>query len=638
MEPIAVEVPVKLPPIPGPKPVAASVPKPEPKPEPKAEVKPEAPKPDPKPAAPKVVTPPPGKVRWAVTRKQMLVAAVAGCSLVAGVTAVRLMRPSKPELGDTPPVAQPFAAATSPAPPPAVSESPPPTPEPVRPSPRASADPPTNTGYNPTAATQPAKSGTYTPVVPTLPALPTATVERTTPPAEYVAAVGPTAPTAPVTAPLVSPNTAPLVPPVVAPVTPPLVSPNTAPLVLPVVPPVTPPLVPPVTPPLVPPVVAPVTAPLVPPVVAPVTPTTGSDPFRAAGTPGKIDPPGSPSNLVPPIGNGVTVPPVDVTPAGGLAIPQVGPNLVATSGQQPPAAPMIPNPNPTVPLVPPVTTAVPVVPPVVQPMNPAVPVVPPTNPVVPPTNPVIAPIGPSNPATPVVPPIVQPMNPVVPPVVQPMTPIQGSPVVPPIGTNPGVLPPAVGPATPALPGGQPIEYVKPAGTPEVRPVANERPAATSFDVDLYEPRAGDTYDSISREFYNDTRYAAALRAFNANKALQGGVQVEVPPMHVLRKRFPQLTGTTPVPASPPVVRPVGVTGAGGEWAAAGGADPGFRASTNSSYVVPPGGMTLKAVAKLTLGTDQRWADVWELNRQITDPGAVLPAGTEVRLPVGARVP
>jgi hypothetical protein len=49
-------------------------------------------------------------------------------------------------------------------------------------------------------------------------------------------------------------------------------------------------------------------------------------------------------------------------------------------------------------------------------------------------------------------------------------------------------------------------------------------------------------------------------------------------------------------------------------------------------------MTLRAVSRLTLGADTRWAEIWELNRQITRPDEVLPAGTELRLPPDARLP
>ena len=65
---------------------------------------------------------------------------------------------------------------------------------------------------------------------------------------------------------------------------------------------------------------------------------------------------------------------------------------------------------------------------------------------------------------------------------------------------------------------------------------------TTFDVDVYEPKAGDTYLSISQDFYNDRRFAAALQAFNQSVPLQGGRYVSVPPIHILRRKFPSLVG------------------------------------------------------------------------------------------------
>ena len=57
-----------------------------------------------------------------------------------------------------------------------------------------------------------------------------------------------------------------------------------------------------------------------------------------------------------------------------------------------------------------------------------------------------------------------------------------------------------------------IEGSKPIGETDVKPAAAPlRTPSTSYDVDIYQPRATDTYESISRDFYNDAKYAAALR-------------------------------------------------------------------------------------------------------------------------------
>src|SRR5205085_512778 len=158
------------------------------------------------------------------------------------------------------------------------------------------------------------------------------------------------------------------------------------------------------------------------------------------------------------------------------------------------------------------------------------------------------PAAPPNPAASAVPPIQPPAGTV------PTIPLPsgmgntnpGTALVPPVPN--AAAPPKVD--VPPLPGTPPANSANLPRVPDVAPPlgpagAADRPPSTSFDVDLYEPRAGDTYESISREYYNDPRYAAALRAFNNNRPLQGGVQVEVPPMGVLRKKFPQLVGVNP---------------------------------------------------------------------------------------------
>jgi hypothetical protein len=179
-------------------------------------------------------------------------------------------------------------------------------------------------------------------------------------------------------------------------------------------------------------------------------------------------------------------------------------------------------------------------------------------------------------------------------------------------------------------------YTKPSGSPEVQPNVPLTAPKTDFDVDLYEPKLNDSYESISLEFYNDKRYAAALKAHNRNQALTGGRMVEVPPIYILKKKFPGQVGT---------VTPVGGTGgtpsSAPQWAPAGEPStpvPARAAGTSrGTYVVPAGnGMTMLNVAKLTLGSEQRWRDIYDLNPSIRFPGDVLPPGTELKLPSDAR--
>jgi hypothetical protein len=102
------------------------------------------------------------------------------------------------------------------------------------------------------------------------------------------------------------------------------------------------------------------------------------------------------------------------------------------------------------------------------------------------------------------------------------------------------------------PGG--FTLTKQADTPTA--ARSTEPARTDFDVDLHESKAGDTYATISKQHYGDAKYAEALRTFNRNAEL-GRTTVEVPPIYVLRKRYPQLIGR---PASPDTGRDRGT-----EW-------------------------------------------------------------------------
>jgi hypothetical protein len=214
------------------------------------------------------------------------------------------------------------------------------------------------------------------------------------------------------------------------------------------------------------------------------------------------------------------------------------------------------------------------------------------------------------------------------------------PSVTPVPMPPSVLPipdttpkPVVEPPAPGtLP---PMSFVKPTGNteakPEVKPEVPVTLPKTNFDVDLHNPTAGDTYESISQEFYNDRRFAAALKAFNRNLPLQGGRYVEVPPLHILKRKFPtQTSNTVSVGSSglPPAATQT--------WSAPTNptepTPPRATGNDRGTFIVPQGGMTLQDVAKQV---GSHWRDLYDLNRQYT-PDVRIPAGTELKLPASAR--
>jgi hypothetical protein len=100
----------------------------------------------------------------------------------------------------------------------------------------------------------------------------------------------------------------------------------------------------------------------------------------------------------------------------------------------------------------------------------------------------------------------------------------------------------------------------------------------------------------------------------------------VPPIHVLKKRYPNLIGR-PVSTERPA-------GRGAEWVPA--ADGRQADGGAKTYTVPPGGITLKKVAKEAFGDELEWRRVWDLNPKYS-PQEVVPEGTKLVLPSDAKV-
>jgi LysM repeat protein len=203
----------------------------------------------------------------------------------------------------------------------------------------------------------------------------------------------------------------------------------------------------------------------------------------------------------------------------------------------------------------------------------------------------------------------------------------------PSNTTPGnTAPTTPPPADLTATGSTKLEFTKPPSSPTVTPVSGsgsgERVPSTSYDVDIYDPKPGDSYPSIAREFYNDTRYAAALQAYNRNKPIRPADPIEVPPIYILKRMMPAEPGGG-VPAAGPG------SSAPAAWNPSG--TPAARSGGHVLFRVPQGGMSMRAVARWTLGNEQRWTEIYDLNPQ-AKPDEKLPAGTELKLPADARLP
>jgi hypothetical protein len=376
-------------------------------------------------------------------------------------------------------------------------------------------------------------------------------------------------------------------------------------------------------------VYSPPSAPAVPPpgdLFIPLEPREASPPTApptgAGVVPPRFEPIAPPSNLLIPIAGQDKPPALPAAPS----VPAL-PALPAAPGGM--GAPLVPPVAPPGDLVPPVAPPGSLVPPVAPPGNLLPPTAPPSGMGTP--APLLPPVGTGSTLPPVPPPGALDGAPKPPPV-EPLAPPSLLPKVDP----PVLAPPKVEPPVFAPPMGTPAAFTKPAGNSDARPLVPELAPRTSFDVELYEPRQNDSYDSISKEFYNDARFAKALEAFNRAKNPNGSARaVEVPPLHVLRKQYPQLMG-----GAAPVIAPASGTGgastfppppaAGPKWGVVG--DPPAPATPlPRTYRVPAGGATLREIARTVLGSEQKWTELYDLNAW-AQPDRVIPAGTEVKLP------
>ena len=163
------------------------------------------------------------------------------------------------------------------------------------------------------------------------------------------------------------------------------------------------------------------------------------------------------------------------------------------------------------------------------------------------------------------------------------------------------------------------------------PTAPKEPE-TSFDVDVHTVRQGDSYATVSKTYYGDAAFADALRFYDESRPGRTAGTVHVPPVWVLRKRFPNaVRGDTVVtPASTvPAERTATTTSAGADWNAS-------RGTTKTKTYTTSRAMTMREVAKEAFGDELYWNRVWDLNLNLSTD-AVLPQGTRIALPLDAKV-
>jgi nucleoid-associated protein YgaU len=139
----------------------------------------------------------------------------------------------------------------------------------------------------------------------------------------------------------------------------------------------------------------------------------------------------------------------------------------------------------------------------------------------------------------------------------------------------------------------------------------------------YKVQPNDSYWTIAEKVYGSGAYFKALAEANREKnpredRLQVGTTLVAPPIEVLQKRFPDLC-PKPKHHRPPASHLANVSMQG-------------SALGRRSYVVEPGD-TLFDIARHELGRVDRWAEIYELNRdKIGEDTDYLVPGTRLALP------
>jgi nucleoid-associated protein YgaU len=222
----------------------------------------------------------------------------------------------------------------------------------------------------------------------------------------------------------------------------------------------------------------------------------------------------------------------------------------------------------------------------------------------------------------------------------PSAPMSGA--TPPIGTPPTAVTPPIAVPTP---GGPVTPRVEPASSPP----AAAAPKVEVFDEETYLCQPGDTFDKISQAHYHTENYAKALLQFNIDHplandkvrrnppVLEPGQAVYIPPTRILESRYGAFYIPGYKPAQQQSAAPGSALPARNDHSA--NASPGVAANTSAvypQYRVQGQGETMREIARATLGSAERWSEIYKLNPDYR-PEFRVPGGTALRLPSDARV-
>lgn len=154
------------------------------------------------------------------------------------------------------------------------------------------------------------------------------------------------------------------------------------------------------------------------------------------------------------------------------------------------------------------------------------------------------------------------------------------------------------------------------------PLATKNSGSSSVSEKVHSVRSGDSYWTISRQYYGTARYFQALSAYNKTRVrnprqMRPGMKVLVPSRELLESRFASLV--------PLLAGGVGTT-----------RTIGFQVDANGHPIYAVGADdTLTGIARAHLGRRSRWVQIYRMNRDQLPSPHKLKLGMILRMPADA---